>query len=143
MAFTDQQIRRLVETGEYSDPRAVDWITRTLVMRRDMIGRAFFKDVLPLDGFSARDGKLKFEDLAAHYGFAGPQSYTVRWSRFDNETGQLTPLPGTTFALPAELQVPNAYAAAHIEGADIRRTVTVYLRNRKGRVEVAGIDRTW
>jgi hypothetical protein len=113
------------------------------VTRRNRIGRAFFTDVLPLDGFIARNGKLEFEDLAVRYGFAAPRSYAVRWSRFDNETEQSTPLPGTTFQLPAELQAPNQYVAARIEGADARKTVTVYLRNRNGRIEVAGIDRTW
>ena len=37
-------------TGQYSQP-AEDWITATLIERRNRIGRAFFSKVLPLDRF--------------------------------------------------------------------------------------------
>jgi hypothetical protein len=39
-AFRTEEIRAIVETGQYSDPRAVDWITKVLAERRDKIGRA-------------------------------------------------------------------------------------------------------
>ena len=64
-AFSDDEIRALVETGEYSDPRAADWITECLIKRRDKIAEAWFSRVLPLDKFSIVDGKLAFEDLGA------------------------------------------------------------------------------
>ena len=72
MAFTDEQIRAMVATGQYSDPRAVDYITRALIARRDKIGRAFLNGVLPLDDFAVRNNRLVFEDLAVKYGFAQP-----------------------------------------------------------------------
>ena len=42
---------RAVETGEYSDPRATEWITECLIKRRDKIAEAWFSKVLPLDQF--------------------------------------------------------------------------------------------
>ena len=48
-AFSDDEIRAIVETGEYSDPRAADWITECLIKRRDKIADAWFGKVLPLD----------------------------------------------------------------------------------------------
>ena len=42
-AFTDDEIRALVETGEYSDPRATDWIAECLIKRRDKIADAWFR----------------------------------------------------------------------------------------------------
>jgi len=39
--FTDDQIRAIVSTGQYSDPAAADWIVRTLIGRRDKIVRAY------------------------------------------------------------------------------------------------------
>ena len=63
MSFTDDDIRALVETGEYSDPRVVDYLTETLAQRRDKIGETYFSKVLPLDSFAVKNGQLIFEDL--------------------------------------------------------------------------------
>ena len=51
MAFTDEDIRVLVKTGQYSNPAAEEWLIRCLRERRDKIGRAFLSKVLPLDDF--------------------------------------------------------------------------------------------
>ena len=64
MAFRDDDIRAIVETGAYSDPDVVDYITATLAERRDRIGRACFSRVLPLDHFRVHNGELQFDDLA-------------------------------------------------------------------------------
>ncbi|HYI97277.1 MAG TPA: hypothetical protein VEX68_27305, partial [Bryobacteraceae bacterium] len=88
MAFTDDDIRALVKSGEYSDPRTVEWLSECLIKRRDKIGRAFFYDVLPLDDFKMDDGQLTFKHLGAHYGFMPEPSYTVQWTTFDNLTGE-------------------------------------------------------
>lgn len=71
MAFSDDDLRALVETGEYSEPAAADYLLRTLIERRDKIGRHWFAKVNPLDFPSAtNDGemiRLTFEDLAVKY----------------------------------------------------------------------------
>ena len=69
MAFSDDAIRAIVSTAQYSDPRATEWLVKCLIERRDKIGRAFFEDLLPLDGFAVSGGKFSFDDLAAYYGF--------------------------------------------------------------------------
>lgn len=143
MAFRDDQIRAMVETGEYSDPKAVDWIARHLAVRRDKIGRAFFGGVLPLDEFAVRNGKLEFTDLAAGYGFTAPRTFQVRWFRFDNDSREKTLIPGESFEVPVTLRTPGAYAAAEIRGPDPAKMVNVYLRSRNGGWEVVGIERTW
>lgn len=146
MAFRDDEIRAIVETGRYSDPKSVDWITKCLIARRDKIGRTYFAWVLPLDRFLVEDGRLAFEDLAVKYKLTAPRQYQVQWSRFDNNTRRKDPLPGgTTFAVPMELRDarPGEYFAADIRADDPKKTVTAYLRRRNGEVEVVGIDRTW
>ncbi len=146
MAFTDEEIRALVKTGQYSDRRAEDWIVKCLIERRNKIGRAFFAKVLPLDRFEVRDGRLVFDDLEVEHGLIASREYKIQWSRFDNDTEQKTPLLGeTTSSLPAELPSapPGAYFTADIHGADPQTTVTVYLRKRSNGVEVVGIDRGW
>jgi hypothetical protein len=146
MAFTDEEIRALVKTGEFSDRRAEDWIVRCLIERRNKIGRAFLAKVLPLDRFGVRDGRLSFDDLGVKHGFIASREYTVQWSRFNNDTEQKTSLPGqTAFALPGELQSAPAgeYFAADITSGDPKKAVTVYLRKKPDGVEVVGIDRGW
>jgi len=135
MALSDEAIRAVVETGEYSDPRAVDWATRCLIERRDKIGRAFFADVLPLDNFQVKNGELAFEDLAVKYHFQNPRTYTVAWFTFDNGSGAKTPI-----AAASNFQLPRAddpILAAEIHTDDPKKAVTVYIRDG----EVIGIDR--
>jgi hypothetical protein len=147
LAFTDEDIRALVETGEYSDPRVVDCLVAVLAERRDKIGHTYFSKILPLDFFTVRNGELHFADLAVEHKFQPPREYRVSWSELDNQTGALTPLPGEkSFRLPARLSAyeREAYFAARIHvPADIQKTVTVYLRREGASAEVVGIERGW
>ena len=76
MAFTDEEIRAIVQTGQYSKP-AEDWITATLIERRNRIGRTYFARVLPLDHFRVEGNTLAFDDLGVSNGFAPPRTYTI------------------------------------------------------------------
>jgi hypothetical protein len=68
MRFSEAQIRAAVEQGAYEDPRAVDYITRTIVERQRITGKAYFSRVSPLDDIAIDDGaSLSFDDLALVY----------------------------------------------------------------------------
>jgi hypothetical protein len=68
MRFTGAQIRAAVEEGQYEDPRAVDYITRTLVERQRTTGRVWFARVSPLDRIAIDDqARVSFDDLALVY----------------------------------------------------------------------------
>ena len=138
MAFTDEDIATVVGSGEYTDPEAATWITRTLIERRDKIGRAYLNKLLPLDNFRVQNGRLEYDDLAERYGVSsGPRTYTARWLRLINDTGALMriDIPGS-FELPRQLSEAEAgsYYAARIEaeGRDPELNLTVYLRIRPG-----------
>jgi hypothetical protein len=145
MRFTDAEIRALVETGQYSDERATEWVTRCLIERRTKIGRVFFDKVLPLDHFEINDSRLTFDDLAVKHQFTGPRSYVAAWFRFDNETEQKSALSAASLELPVEVRGAGngEHFAADIHAGDPAKTVTVYLRKRNGHLEVVGIDRRW
>jgi len=154
MAFTDDEIRAIVRAGRYSDPAAEQWIVECLIQRRDKIGRAFFSKVLPFDRFGIQNGSLTYEDLALRHGLIPSQQYassdnfprSVRWSQFDNQTEQKTPLPDATgLLLPQQVRqaTPGQYFAIELAGADSRKTVSVFLRKQEDGVEVVGIDRAW
>jgi hypothetical protein len=148
--FTDEEIRALVETGAFEDPKAVEWLTRALIERRDKIVRAYLGKVLPLENFQIVDGAgsskiLDFEDLEVKYGLQPKREYSMRWSRFDNETEQKIPLQGESGKqLPGELlqAKPGSYYAVEIHCGVIGKLVSAYLRKSAGgQVEVVGIDR--
>ena len=150
MAFTDDDIRALVSTGEYTDPAAAEWIARSLIERRDKIGRYYFAAVLPLDAFRIQNGRLVFDDLVTRYGFTrGAQMYTARWFRVVNDTGALIPLPmADSFQVPIEVERADSvgYYGVRIEavGGDPQRHVMVYVRTgASGINEVVGVERGW
>ena len=148
MAFTDDDIRAIVETGEYTDPRAVEWITRCLIERRDRIGATFFAKVLPLEDFGIEDGELRFRDLAVEHGFAGERAYQLLWSEFDNPTQEHTNIgvPAQSLEVPPQLAeaASGSYFAARIApGDEPDKAVDVYLRKEADGVKVVGIDRDW
>ena len=142
-AFSDTDIRALVETGEFSDPRAADWVTECLIKRRDKIAEAWFSRVLPLDKFSVADGKLTFEDLGGHSGVETPREYSIRWARSDHN-GNITPIPQATGRQIPEFRTDTQYMLATIEPGKKSPSddpVTVYLRRGQTGLEVVGIDR--
>jgi hypothetical protein len=140
MAFSDEQLRALVNTGAFSDPAAASHLVKTLAARRDKIGRAWFSQVLPLDDFRVRDGRLEFDDLGVVHNFASPRTYSIAWFVFDNEKGTKSPVANASG--PPVPRVEAQYLAADIHAGDPAKTVTVYLRQR-GPIEVVGIDRKW
>lgn len=74
MSFTDEMIEAIVDEAGYSQREAADYLARTLIKRRDRIGRVWFGRVTPLDNFSIQGRLLLFRDLAADHGFAkGPE----------------------------------------------------------------------
>jgi hypothetical protein len=146
MNFTDEQIRAVVRSGEYSDSQAEQWVVKTLIERRDKIGKAFLTKVLPLDRFRIENGRLVFVDLAARHGLAPARGYSVRWFAFDNGSEARSALAGATaYTLPpaAVNSSPGAYFAAEIRRDNPERIITVYIRNGESGTQVVGIDRTW
>lgn len=78
-AFTDAEIEAIVKTAQMTDPAAEAYLIRTLIERRDKIGRYWFARINPLDRFTLhlnRDGypELGFTDLAVARGLASAES---------------------------------------------------------------------
>ena len=147
MAFTNDDIHAIVETGRFTDPRSTEYITRTLAERRDKIGRTFFSNILPLDHFRVENEALLFEDLAVRYGFHAPRSYEFSWFSFDNVQQKPTLVSGNgSNHLPIETfqAVSGSYFSAVINASgDTLRPVTVYLRKDGNNYNVIGVDRSW
>lgn len=150
MAFSTEQIRAIVRTGQYSDAADEELVVRYLNERRFRIGRKYFRQVLPLDEFRIEGGHLKFEDLAVKYDIEPPREYAAQWSRFDNRAQTHEPLAGAGagFTLPAAIADAPAgsYFAAAITAPGEKSTsknVVVYLRKESSGVQVVGVERNW
>lgn len=146
MAFTEEDIRTIVEAAQYSDPRAGDWIAQCLIERRDKIGRYYFERVLPLDHFRLEGIHLRFEDLAVSYGFHPVREYSIKWSEFDNITGK-----HQTIVSQGDREIPEdaraaetgTYYSAEISADEPEKIITVYIRKEGNSFKLVGIDRSW
>ncbi len=143
MAFTDEDIRAIVSTGQYSDPAAAAWLAECLIERRNRIGRAYLGRVLPLDNFRVENGQLVFDDLEARYGLTSLRMFVSEWFTLDNGTGTLSALQGASGLLVPSSLADGRYVAARLSGGEPAKTTTVYLRSQGGSFVVVGIDRDW
>jgi hypothetical protein len=139
----DEDIRCIVKTAEYSDPRASEWVARCLIERRDKIGRASFAKVLPLDRFELQNNRLEWVDVAAAYGLGKPVEIGIHWSVFDNESETSTPISGANSARMPHMEGDGYWMATLESQSRPRQTVRVYIRKRSEETYVVGVDRTW
>jgi hypothetical protein len=113
MAFSDDLIRAIVKTGQFSDPKAEQYLADVLIKRRDKIGRAYLPKINPVvDPALDASGVLTFGNAAVQAGFAkAPASYKATWSTFDNATGEATRVAATESAT-GRMQAPAGLRAA-------------------------------
>jgi hypothetical protein len=144
VALRDNEIEAIVQSAQYSDPKAAAWITRCLIERRDKIGRTYLSKVLPIDRFRIEDGRLAFEDLFESSRLGEPLHYSIAWQQLDNKAGTTKPL-----SQPASSLIPfegGPYRVARITAAQRPgQYVDVALRfpDQSQPPLIVGIDRHW
>jgi hypothetical protein len=151
--FSAADIRAVVEKARFSDPRATDYVTATLVERRRRVVSAWLTAVNPLIDFGLDpDGGLTFGNAAVTAGVATSASrYRLRWSRFDNATGAVsdtveTEAADTRAAAPGSLLGSAAFvqvevAAEHPQHPAWARPVVVHFRRDGSRWTLVGLRR--
>jgi hypothetical protein len=152
--FSDQAIKAVVEAVGYDDAAATEYLTRTLIERRDAVARVWLNGVNPLVDFAlAADGTLTFVNAAVKANVAKPAGrYLVSWSRFDNDSGQHQALGEAMAATEPRMTAPAAllssgeFIAASIRGEhpDHPRwndPVQVYFRRSAGGWKTVGVFR--
>jgi hypothetical protein len=83
MRFSPALLRAAVVEGRFEDPRAVEYLVHTLLVRQRKIGAYWFSRVNPLDHFALQNGALCFDDLWLVYGYGGDASYQAEAHDFD------------------------------------------------------------
>jgi hypothetical protein len=88
-SFSNAQIQAAIDAAGYEDPRAREYLLKTLIERRDKIARYWFGRVAPLDYFHIKDGILRFHDLAVDLGIEPSREYEVHIESVDD--GEVAP----------------------------------------------------
>jgi hypothetical protein len=141
-AFTDEELKAVIETGKLSDPRATAWLLECLTKRRDKIGKTYFAKVLPFDQFVVEGEELRWVDLGAKLGYTPAANVSLQWFAFDNEAEKKTPLGGQTSAkLPTVSGKPyeGYYGVTITNTKNPKQTIDVFMRGK----QVIGIERYW
>lgn len=152
--FSDELIRAVVTTAEFTDPQATEYLTQVLKRRRDKVLRQWLTDVNPLVDFTlAADGSLMCRNAAVDARVSSPATeYRARWARFDNETGspQAAGPEATSTTLPlhapADLVgsaafVVAEFSARHPDHQSWSHPVRVYFRRQGDSWQTMGIER--
>jgi hypothetical protein len=128
MAIPDELIRVAVDAAQYSDDRASSYVQSVLVARRDKVGLSWLTHVNPLADFAlARDGTLTFNNAAVDAKRAAPaETYSVQWARFDNNTGEATPVGTAETTKTRSARLPAAAAGAPFVEARVSAHTTAY-----------------
>jgi hypothetical protein len=155
MAFSDEMIRAIVKTGQYSDPAAEKLLAETLIARRNKIGQSYLPAVNPLVNFELEDGTLRFVNAAvqarvAPYPAGG---YTAQFAAFDNMTNQTRPIAAAATREGERIQAPAGLpgedgafvkiqvAALQSQHASWSVPVDVYFRREAGKWKLVGLER--
>lgn len=113
MAFSDEEIRAIVEEAELTNPEAKEYLIDVMIARRDKIGRYWFRQVNPLDKFAARRTgdlvELSFSDLAVDGNLFDSSETSYRYSVSQN--GELLlqnqSAPNPSLEIPFSAVSPN------------------------------------
>jgi hypothetical protein len=134
MAFTEQEIRAIIGTGQLSDPEAEEYMIDTLLRRQEKIGRAWLTTLSSFDEFEwTASGELRFGHLASYYDFVRRPDYQITWFSFDNAGG------GRQSIARFEPSESDGYFVAII--TSVEGTVEVFIRVRAGEPQIVGIER--
>jgi len=127
MAISDEAIRAVVRTAEFTDDGATNYLGDVIIARRDKVGLQWLTAVNPVVDFAlGRDGTLTFGNAATDTRRAtAPEGYEVVWARFDNATGVAAPV-----GPPQSVPVGRAVAPAEALGGDFVQ-VSIHTRHRQ------------
>lgn len=150
MSFTDEHIRAAVETAEYSDPAATDYLTRVLIERRDEIGRYWFAKAGGLDTFrvaqnEAGEPVLEFDDLFTSQGFALPAERVYRYRILGGGLKKIWRelSPGSPLAVPIAGEAEHGTQIVELQVRNSTRTkwsptIAVHILQEKEQIQVLG-----
>lgn len=133
-AFTDDDIRAIVEEGQFTDPAVTEKLTAILAARRDAVVRAWTAATLPISNLRIEEGQLRFTNLLPQ----AEGNYTAQWFVWDNAHSRKGgPLGSASLAVPSS---DAEYIGCVLEDA-ARHELTAYFRREGAAWKLVGLDR--
>jgi hypothetical protein len=119
--FSDEAIRAVVEKAAYTDPAATDYMTKTIIARRDKVVAAWINQVCPVvETALSADGTLTFTNAAVDAKAAtAPEGYHLNWFRFDNTTDQRTPVGEPMMVSSQSARAPDGLMFSDFVGVSV------------------------
>src|SRR5262245_2717610 len=151
-AFSDEMIRAIVHTGEFSDATAEKTLGDIIIQRRNKILRTYLPAVNPIVAPRLdASGRLMFDNAAVIAGVAeSPRTYRASWFEFDNATGATRPLSATS-STTTTIEPPNGLPTTGFIAVDIsaessehqtwRNPVRAYFRRDLNEWKLVGFER--
>jgi hypothetical protein len=154
-SLSDEAVRAVVGTAQYSDPRAADYLVETLLARKSKVLMRWLNEVNPIVRVAlSASGELTFENAAEEVGVAkAAERYTIEWSAFDNATdshsvvGTVQEVTGRRARAPqALLNSASEYISASVRGFHPDRPawaqpVQLYFRRAASGWTLVGLER--
>src|SRR5262249_32938272 len=154
--FGDDAIREVVEKARYSDPTATDYVTGTIIKRRNKVVSYWLPRINPVVDFAlSGTGELTFANAAEQAKVASPASgYRLQWAHFDNVTRAVREVGGETLVVEPRAQAPASLVsdttaafvqvtvgAIHPQFPDWTTPVTVHFRRTEQGWKLVGLVR--
>jgi hypothetical protein len=153
-AFTAESIGAIVSKAQFTDGRATDHITGTLLRRREKVLRTWLTALNPVVNPRVDpDGQLRFANAAESAAIADrPSEYEVTWFKYDNDNGVRLPLGEVRRFDKTSVPIPvHGLQTAQYAGVEVRtvnadypawsRPVRFYLRRTERSWTPVGIER--
>ncbi|HET7221412.1 MAG TPA: hypothetical protein VFJ02_25325, partial [Vicinamibacterales bacterium] len=154
-ALSEDGVRAVVRTAQYSDPRATEYLTETLLARRTKVLRAWLNATNPIvEPALDAAGALTFTNAAHRAGVGkAAERYTIQWSHFDNAAATHTRVGSEQTVTAPRAQAPgpllaggHEYIAAtvrafHADFPQWAHPVQLYFRRADSGWSLAGLER--
>jgi len=152
-AFTNEMIRAIVHTGEFSDPAVEKVLADIMIKRRDKILSTYLPAVNPIVSARFDGNRLTFDNAAVMADVAkAPESYQASWFGYDNPTGNtrfLSESTSTTTTIGAPGGLPTSddsfiavdISASSKEHEAWRRPIRTYFRRSANGWHLVGLER--
>jgi len=154
-AFPDDAVRGIVDTARFSDPRATNYLSDTLLARKSKVLTAWLNGTNPIvDPALSASGTLTFTNAAEQAGVAqAAERYTIAWSRFDNAAGTHQPAGDEVTVTDRRAQAPASLLSAnpefvaarlravHPDRPDWAQPLMVYFRRGDAGWTLVGLER--
>jgi hypothetical protein len=119
--FSNEAIRAIVEKALYSEPAATDYMTKTIIARRDKVVAAWINQVCPIaETALSSEGTLTFRNAAIDAKAAtAPDRYLLHWFRYDNATDQRMPVGEPTSVSGETARAPEGAMVGEFVGVSV------------------------